>query len=87
MGCGPLGLIGPRPLFLELGRRDDTSPELFASELHHRLAQIYAAAGAGERLALDVFESGHRFHGVSCWAWLAEHLRWRAGPHAKPRTR
>jgi len=70
-----LGLIAPRPLFLELGCRDDTSPELFASELYHRVAQVYAAAGAADRLALEVFEWGHRFHGEGCWPWLEMQLR------------
>jgi hypothetical protein len=69
-----LGLIAPRPLFLELGCRDDTSPELFASEIYHKLAGIYAAAGADDQLDLDIFEAGHRFHGGPCWSWLDGHL-------------
>ncbi len=70
-----LGLIAPRPLFLELGCRDDTSPELFASEIYQQVAQTYAAAHADGRLALEVFEWGHRFRGVECWPWIDEQLR------------
>jgi len=70
-----LGLIAPRPLFLELGCRDDTSPELFASEIYQQVARTYAAADAHKKLVLDVFEWDHRFHGVGCWPWLEEQLR------------
>lgn len=68
------GLIAPRPLLLELGASDGTSPELFATEAYARLQAIYATAGAEERLALEVFPGGHRWNGVRAWEWLEEWL-------------
>lgn len=69
-----LGLIAPRPLFLELGSCDPCCPELFAAEAFGRVLGIYEAAGAADELALEHFDWGHRFNGVGCWEWLQRHL-------------
>jgi dienelactone hydrolase len=68
------GLIAPRPLLLELGASDGTSPEVYATEAYTRIKAIYAAAGAPDRLALDVFPGGHRWNGVRAWEWLERWL-------------
>lgn len=69
------GLIAPRPLLLELGTMDGTSPEIFAMEAWAQIERIYEAAGARDRLDLDVFESGHRYHGAKAFDWFDRWLR------------
>ncbi|MGI5818193.1 MAG: alpha/beta hydrolase family protein [Armatimonadota bacterium] len=64
------GLIAPRPLLLELGTVDGTSPEVYAMEAYAEIERIYEAAGARGRLDLDVFESGHRYHGARAFDWF-----------------
>ena len=68
------GLIAPRPLLIEHGGDDGTSPEMYAMAAYERVKDIYAAAGAAEKLALDVFPGGHRFNGVAAWDWLERWL-------------
>jgi dienelactone hydrolase len=68
------GLIAPRPLLIEHGADDGTSPELYAMHAYERLRTIYRAAGAGERLALDIFPGGHRWNGQAAWEWLERWL-------------
>jgi dienelactone hydrolase len=65
-----LASLAPRPLLLELGSRDGTSPALFAADMARTLERAYALAGAPERLAFDVFEGAHRFSGRLADAWL-----------------
>jgi len=64
------GLIAPRPLLLELGTVDGTSPEIFAMEAYAEIERIYEAAGARDRLDLDVFETGHKYHGAKAFDWF-----------------
>ncbi len=64
------GLIAQRPLLLELGTRDGTSPEMFAMEAYAQIERIYEAAGVRDRLDLDVFESGHQYHGARAFDWF-----------------
>ncbi|NLO06888.1 MAG: alpha/beta fold hydrolase [candidate division WS1 bacterium] len=64
------GLIAPRPLLLELGTVDGTSPEVFAMEAYVQIQRIYAAAGAADQLAIDVFETGHRYNGAVAFDWF-----------------
>ncbi len=64
------GLMAPRPMLLELGTNDGTSPEIFANEAYHQIQRIYAAAGVPERLDLDIFETGHRYNGAKAFDWF-----------------
>ncbi|MGD9496747.1 MAG: dienelactone hydrolase family protein [Armatimonadota bacterium] len=64
------GLIAPRPLLLELGTVDGTSPEIFAMEAWAQIERIYDAAGARDRLDIDVFETGHIYHGAKSFDWF-----------------
>lgn len=64
------GLIAPRPLLLELGTKDGTSPEMFAMEAYAQIERIYRAAGARERLDIDIFETGHVYHGTKAFEWF-----------------
>ena len=72
-----LGLIAPRPLLLELGTQDGTSPGLYAAECHRRIRRAYALAGAADRLEIDVFARGHRFNGRKALPFLD---RWLQSP-------
>ncbi|MFP4249348.1 MAG: alpha/beta hydrolase family protein [Armatimonadota bacterium] len=64
------GLIAPRPLLLELGTIDGTSPEIFAMEGYAQIERVYEAAQARDRLDLDVFETGHKYHGAKAFDWF-----------------
>jgi dienelactone hydrolase len=65
-----LGLVAPRPLLVERGRRDALLPEDSFRDGFSRLQAIYRAAGVSERLAKDEFDGGHRFHGVDALEWF-----------------
>jgi hypothetical protein len=73
------GLIAPRPLLLELGTQDGTSPELYAADVYRGIRRAYALAGAGERVDIDIFARGHRFSGRKAFPfldhWLAAEAR------------
>ncbi|MGI8916186.1 MAG: alpha/beta hydrolase family protein [Chloroflexota bacterium] len=68
------GLIAPRPLLLELGTQDGTSPEIYAAEVYRGVRLAYALAGAEERLDLDIFARGHRFSGRKAFPFLERRL-------------
>ncbi len=70
-----LGLIAPRPLFIERGTKDGLLPVDYFEEGYRRLRRIYEAAGASGRLCREEFEGGHRFHGVGVYEWLERWLR------------
>jgi dienelactone hydrolase len=68
------GLIAPRPLLAEIGEQDDCFVLDDALRCYAEVAQVYAAAGAGDRLRRDVFPGPHAFSGrlaFDCFAhWL-----------------
>lgn len=53
------GLIAPRPLLVEIGISDKCFLADDAKSCYREVEKIYAAAGAGDRLELDLFEGGH----------------------------
>jgi len=57
------GLIAPKPLLVEIGKRDDCFLPASAMSCYHELEKIYLAAGAHENLALDNFDAGHQWGG------------------------
>lgn len=65
-----LASIAPRPLLLELGSRDGTSPAIFAEDMARTLTAAYEAAGTPERLMFDLFEGEHWYSGRLADAWL-----------------
>ncbi|MEC0127381.1 dienelactone hydrolase family protein [Paenibacillus pabuli] len=65
-----IGLIAPRPLFLEIGSEDLVFPLHSAREAHERLKMIYAHAGAGQSLDADYFDGGHEISGAKAYDWL-----------------
>ena len=67
-------LLAPRPLFAESGLDD---PEFPASSTVATITQVrkaYTLLGANDRLELEVFAGGHRFHGARSLDWLARRL-------------
>ena len=55
------GLIAPRPLLVEIGMNDECFLVDNALSCYREVEKIYAAAGAGDRLELDLFEGGHQW--------------------------
>lgn len=68
-------LIAPRPLLLQLGAQDATSPEVFAAAAFARVRRAYGLAGADGALALDLHAGGHRFHSAAAVAFVDHWLR------------
>lgn len=69
-----IGLIAPRPLFLEIGSEDLVFPLHSAREAHERLNMIYEHAGAGQAVAADYFDGGHEISGAKAYDWLEQVL-------------
>nr|WP_154958778.1 alpha/beta hydrolase family protein [Paenibacillus xylanexedens] len=69
-----IGLIAPRPLFLEIGSEDLVFPLHSAREAHERLKMIYEHAGAGQALDADYFDGGHEISGAKAYDWLEQVL-------------
>jgi dienelactone hydrolase len=68
-------LIAPRPLLIESGTQDDLFPYTVASAGYERLRAVYATLGAGgDRIAHDVFEGGHQWHGDAAYPFLEKWL-------------
>jgi len=66
--------VAPRALLVESGTEDPIFPADVARREHERLARVYAALGAAEKLELDVFEGGHRWHGDRAYPFLERWL-------------
>ncbi len=69
-----MGLIAPRPLFLEMGQRDECFIIQDAREAFQHLETIYSAAGARDLLSDYVFPGPHQFDGSRSLPWLEEIL-------------
>jgi hypothetical protein len=61
------GLVAPRPLLAVTGSEDPIFPLAGVRACFERLAEIYRAHGAEDRLALLVAEGGHRFYPELAW--------------------
>lgn len=67
-------LIAPRPLLIEAGTEDPIFPLPGVHDAYDKLADVYARLEAPERLALDVFEGEHQWHGTVAVDWLRRWL-------------
>ena len=67
-------LIAPRPLLIEAGTEDSIFPLPGVHDAYGKLAEVYALLEASERLALDVFEGEHQWHGTVAVDWLKRWL-------------
>ncbi len=72
--CDVLGLIAPRPLLLEAGRDDDIFPLRGVLHCASQLEAAYRKAGAGQNLAMDIFEGGHQISGRLSYDFLMNQL-------------
>lgn len=67
-------LIAPRPLLIEAGTDDPIFPLPGVHDAYNKLAKVYAMLEKPERLALDVFEGEHQWHGTVAVDWLRRWL-------------
>ncbi len=70
-----VGLIAPRPLLIEYGRRDPLYTYSEVLKAYGRLKKIYELLGVPERLDLDVFDGAHMFHGGKAYVWVDKWLK------------
>ena len=68
------GLIAPRPLVAEIGDQDMCFVADDARRSYERVARIYAAAGASDRLEADFHPGGHVWSGRKVFDWFARWL-------------
>jgi dienelactone hydrolase len=69
-----IGLIAPRPLFLESGEKDPIFPVEGFRRAASAIHEIYESKGASDRLAVDVFPGVHEISGRQAYDWLKETL-------------
>ena len=70
-------MIAPRPLLVETGTRDPLNGERGVVNVTEQLAiteQAYRLLGAEERLAHELFEGEHMWHGKRAIVWLEHWL-------------
>lgn len=68
------GLIAPRPLFVESGRRDDIFPIDASIESFRKVRSIYEMFGAADKAEQEVFDEAHSFWGKKGIPFLARQL-------------
>lgn len=71
---GLLGLLAPRSLFIESGQQDPIFPIETVEVAIQYLRQVYAEAGAAEKLGVHLFEGVHEVNGSQAYPWLIEAL-------------
>lgn len=69
-----LGLISPRPLFVESGTDDRIFPEQGFRVAADQLREIYRRDGAEDRLMADLFPGRHQISGRYSYDWLFDQL-------------
>lgn len=69
-----IGLLAPRPLFLESGDRDPIFPAAGFEQAVNELQEIYRHEGAEDRLAVDLFPGKHEVSGRRSFDWLQAQL-------------
>ncbi|WP_168120544.1 alpha/beta fold hydrolase [Paenibacillus sp. HB172176] len=69
-----MGLIAPRPLFLESGERDPIFPAKGFRQAVQELQEIYRGEGAENSLGWDLFPGEHEVSGRFSFDWLVKEL-------------
>ena len=69
-----VGLIAPRPLFVESGKRDNIFPIAASRASFGRIRKVYEVFGAGQAVEQEVFDGPHSFWGKRGLPFLAKHL-------------
>jgi hypothetical protein len=77
-------LVAPRPMLVETGTEDMLFPVAAATESVRRTRLVYGSHGAAERLAHDVFEGGHQWHGTEALPFLDRWLGHAGGSGSGP---
>jgi dienelactone hydrolase len=65
-----IGLMAPRPLFIESGLEDPLFPVEQVKEALNTLTDVYRDFNAVEAIEYDFFEGGHEISGQQSFAWL-----------------
>ena len=68
------GLVAPRPLLIETGKRDPIFPTAATQRAYQGLQKIYAVWSAAPNLDIDIFEGEHAWSGAKAYALLAKWL-------------
>jgi pimeloyl-ACP methyl ester carboxylesterase len=69
------GLLAPRPLLIDIGANDTCFKVDTAMQCYRQVERIYAAAGASDRLALDLHPGEHGWGGNKSEAFFERYLR------------
>lgn len=70
-----IGLVAPRPLFLESGSADPIFPADGFRHAAEQVGETYRAGGASHQFAWDLHAGGHAVSGRRAFDWLASVLR------------
>ncbi len=65
-----VGLIAPRPLFLETGEHDPIFPVAGFRKAADEIQSIYESVGAGKLVETDIFPGVHEISGRRAYDWL-----------------
>lgn len=68
------GLLAPKPLLVDIGAYDSCFVVDGAMACYRKVEQIYAAAGASDKLELDLFAGEHAWGGNKSRAFFRKHL-------------
>ena len=69
------GLIAPRPLLVESGKKDGIFPVEGTLAAYQDLGRIYELLDAVDALDKDIFDKDHQFHGAKAFDWLERWLK------------
>jgi dienelactone hydrolase len=69
-----LGLACPKPVLFEIGKQETCFHYPDMMKAYRHLRRIYQAAGALDRLSVDVHPHDHRWSGKKAWRWLGKWL-------------
>ncbi|RSL35288.1 dienelactone hydrolase [Salibacterium salarium] len=70
-----IGLIAPRPLFIESGSRDPIFPVKGTESALRRLTEIYENEHAGNQLDSHIFDGVHEISGKHSYDWMSKKLQ------------
>ena len=65
-----IGLIAPRPLFVESGAKDPIFPEAATREAIQQLEKIYELLAEKDKFDWEIFPAAHEIWGKKAYAWL-----------------
>ncbi|MEK3887224.1 dienelactone hydrolase family protein [Bacillus sp. FSL K6-3431] len=69
-----IGLLVPRPLFIEAGNADPLFPKKHVKIASEIIIDIYKGFGAGKLVTTHFFEGGHEINGEKSYDWLRDQI-------------